>query len=91
VRDNGRAKARYQGYSLVDGSGEPVDAGARFLAKFGYAPLEVIETGGGFLAGPILGGETRPQEVPSLLRRVEGAQRELTPERARQLALGLEA
>lgn len=86
-------KARYQGYNLVDQSGEPVDAAARFLVKFGYEPLEVIRTGGGFLAGPIVAPETqenaaeRPQRgATSLLRRIEGAQQsELTPEKAREM------
>jgi hypothetical protein len=103
VSGNGK-KARYQGYNLVDQGGEPVDAAARFEAKYGYAPAEVRRMGGGWLAGPILEGDRgrgipetaqnaagRPCEARSgLLRRAEAAQRPIPPERARQLALSLE-
>ncbi|RLC85665.1 MAG: hypothetical protein DRI79_11090 [Chloroflexi bacterium] len=82
---NGRLRGTWQGYTP-----DTTDDQARrwFERKYGYPPAQVLRNAGAVLAGPIGGnGYRRPT---SLLRRVEAAQRTMTPERARQLALQLE-
>ncbi len=81
-KDNGRLRGKWQGYTP-----DTTDDQARrwFERKYGYPPVRIFRNAGAVLAGPIGGnGHRHP------LRRIEAAQREMTPEQARQLALELE-
>ena len=75
---NGRLRGTWQGYTP-----DTTDDQARrwFERKYGYPPAQVLRNAGAVLAGPI--GDNGHRRS-SLLRRVEAAQRPMTPERARE-------
>jgi hypothetical protein len=75
---------KYTGYAKTITAGE---ARARFAAKHGQPPFEVIDGGAIWFVGPI-GGEPMGGQL-SLIQRVTTASRPMTSAEARQLALGL--
>ena len=60
-----------------------------FESKHGYRPVEVLDGRTVWLAGPLNGGGKKSKG--SLVKRAGAAHREMTPERARQLVMELEA
>ncbi len=79
--DSGRLHGEWQGYTP-----DTTETQARrwFEHKYGYPPAQILRSAGAVLAGPI---GRNGHRAASLLRQIEAAQRPMTPERARQLAL----